>query len=182
MKSGIGSHGDSEPSRAQTIAVHLLIYVLAFSLAIRIATWFGLLVWVNYAVAVVLLAFWVASAHHRSREHLCLRCMEEVPADAPMQAERRRPLLRFSHFANTAAGVAVLGILLVGPPLVAELRSTEMNPLLAAPGDLWLFTVIYTEWVHHRLRPWCPYCDPWDDEGDPEPAPDPTLFNTRTGR
>jgi hypothetical protein len=48
------------------------------------------------------------------------------------------------------------------------------------PGDLWMFAVIYTEWLHHRLRPWCPYCRPWDEGGDQELAPDPTLFGTKT--
>jgi hypothetical protein len=27
--------------------------------------------------------------------------------------------------------------------------------------------------MHRRLRPWCPWCRPWDEGGDPELSPEP---------
>lgn len=77
-------------------------------------------------------------------------------------------------------GVAITVVLVVGPALLAYIAGGAAPPL-AIPGDLSLFAVIYTGWVHHRLRPWCPYCGRWEDDGHEEPSPDPNVLNTKTG-
>lgn len=181
MKSVAGFGGESSWRRVQSAIAHTLVYVLAVGLVVRVTTWFGLFIGANQIITLILLVSWMLSGRHRRQEHLCARCVDEVPADAPTRAERQRPLLCFSHLANTVKGIAILGVLMAGPPLLS-LMTGDVARLMTIPGDLWLFATIYTEWVHHRLRPWCPYCDPWDDDGDEEPSPDPTILNIKTGR
>ena len=167
--------------RVQRAFAHALPYVLVAGIAVRVATWFGWFVGVNQIVTVILLLCWLLSGQHRFQEHLCVRCMDEVPADAPTRAERRRPLLWLSHLSMSPMGIAIMAVVVVGPALLGFIAGQVTRPL-AIPGDLWLFAVIYVGWIHHRLRPWCPYCRPWDDEGDEEHSPDPNRFTTKTGR
>jgi hypothetical protein len=165
----------------QSAMAHALIYVLAVAVAVRAASWFDLLTVVNAFVAAVLMLCWLMSGFHRRKDHLCFRCMNEVPADAPTQAERRRRSLRFAHFTSSLHGLPVT-IAIVAGPAILSIAAHGATPLgYLVPGDLWMFAVIYAEWLHHRLRPWCPYCRPWDEGGHEEPAPDPTLIDTRTG-
>lgn len=172
----------SRASRAQSAMAHALIYVLAVAALARIASWFGLLGWVDIATAVVLVACWAVSVFHRRRDHLCARCMDDIPADAPTQAEGRRFPLWFVHFNSTLRGMTITMLLVVGARLPHSIAGDPGLRLVQIPGDLWMFAIIYSEWLHHRLRPWCPYCRPWDDGGDEEHAPDPTLFGTKAGR
>ncbi|MBI3224345.1 MAG: hypothetical protein HYZ39_04720 [Mycolicibacterium cosmeticum] len=167
--STFGDHGG-----AQSVIAHSLIYVLTASLLFRVGAWFGMFTAVSLAFNVTLVICWAVAFFHRRRDHLCARCMQELPADATTQAERRRPLLRFSHFATTVAGTAAFAAVVFVPMLVADLISGHVSQTFYIPGDLWISAVIYCEWVHHRLRPWCRYCRPWDDEGDKVRAPEPT--------
>lgn len=167
--------------RVLSALAHALIYVLVIAAVTRVASWFHLLVGVNQAATFALVICWMAAIVHRVLGTLCVQCMKDVPADAPVRAERYKRLLRFAHFSTTRLGIlTAMGIYLA--PLVVGIihplnASTE---LLYLPTDVWFFAVIYTEWQHHRLRPWCPYCRRWDDGGDHEPAPDPTASNTTT--
>ena len=175
--SPFGDYGGA--SEAQSVIAHSLIYVLAASLLFRVGAWFGVFTGVSLAFNATLVICWIVAFIHRRRDHLCARCMQEVPATAPTQAERRRPLLRFSHFATTVGGTAAFAAVVFVPTLLADHFSGHVGRSLYIPGDLWITAVIYCEWVHHRLRPWCPYCRPWDDDGDEEPAPDPTDSGER---
>lgn len=179
MKSAqhFGDHGGAP--RIRSAIAHSLTYVLALALVSRVATWFGLFLDGAHFVSAALLVCWLVAGFHRDSEHLCERCLREVPIAAPARAERQRSLLRFAHVAKSVIGCAVLAVVSVGPPLLAVLMPVEVPRLLYIPGDLWLVAIIYAEWVHHRLRPWCPFCDPWDEEGDEEPAPDPTWSGTK---
>ena len=176
------SFGDQDGAPlAQSLIAHSLIYVLVGSLAFRVAAWFGFFIDISLVFNATLVICWIVASFHRRKDHLCARCMHEVPADAPTRAERQWPLLRFSHFTVTIAGTAVLACVVFGLALVADLLGgAHAARLLYIPGDLWVTAVIYCEWVHQRLRPWCRYCRPWDDEGDHEPAPDPTDSGTST--
>lgn len=174
--------GESGGSRAMTTLTHALPWVLAVGLVLRIASWFGWLTWLDLVAGAVMLACSSATLRHRRSSNLCLRCMTEVPADAPVQAQRRKPLLWFSH--QMATRIGIFGLLI--PAIVAAVVGiTTWDPLIARisriPLDVLLFASLYSTWLHHRLRPWCPYCRDWDDDGDPEPSPDPWDFKTRTG-
>jgi hypothetical protein len=171
---------ESRASQIQSAMAHSLIYVLAAAVLVRAASWFGVLTVVNAFVAAVLLTCWLVSGFHRRKDHLCFRCMSEVPADAPTRAERRRRWLRFAHFTGSLGGLSIT-IMIVGGPAAVGIAMYGATPTrYFIPGDLWMFAVIYTEWLHHRLRPWCPYCRPWDEGGNEEPALDPTLFGSKT--
>lgn len=174
--------GESGGSRAMTTLTHALPGILAVGLATRVASWFGWLTSLDLAIAVAILGCQFATMAHLRSSHLCMRCMDEVPADAPVQAERRKRVLWFSH--QIATGIGIFGLLV---PAVAvafiggHVGGPEIHRLARIPLDILLFTSLYSTWLHHRLRPWCPYCRGWDDGGDPEPSPDPWEFKTRTG-
>lgn len=170
---------ESWASRMQSALAHALIYLLAVAAFARILSWFGLLGWVDLLTATALVMCWAVSGFHRRRNQLCIRCMDDVPADAPARAERQRFPLWFVHFNSTVQGLTATAMLVLGARLPHAITGDATLRLLQIPGDLWMFAIIYSEWLHHRLRPWCPYCRPWDEGGDEEPAPDPTSLGTK---
>lgn len=174
---GTALPAESGGSRAVTVLTHALPWVLGVAIPLRVAAWFGLLTWLDLAAATVLLVCMVATLRHQRAAQLCLRCMEEVHVDAPVRAERRRALLWFTHFMASGVGIAAY-LATFG---VAAVGTAFGVPLAKVPLDLMMFATLYSTWVHHRLRPWCPYCRNWDEDGEPEPAPDPSEFGTRTG-
>ena len=162
-----------------TCLAHALGYVLPVAFAIRAASWFGMLPLAHLVGFAMVATCWYADVVHRRTNRLCKRCVDEVPADAPVRAERRWLILKFAHFTGTVAGLIwTLGVCV--PPLLAMimLPRTEV-PLLLVATDVWVFAMIYSHWVHDRLRPWCPHCRRWDDDGDHEPSPDPALYDAR---
>jgi len=169
---------ESRLSQVASFLAHAVIYVLPVAVALRVASWFGLLTYINFVCVVALMTCWYASLFHRRTNHLCFRCMDDVPADAPVLVERRRLPLRFTHFVATPLGI-ICAIAAFTAPLLGAAFSPHIARPMFIPADLWIFALIYAEWVHHRLRPWCPYCKPWDDFGDREPAPDPTVHNVQ---
>lgn len=174
--------GESGGSRAVTVLTHALPWVLAVGLVTRIASWFGLLTWLDLTIAVMLLACCFATLFHLRSSHLCERCMAEVPADAPVRAQRCKGLLWFSH--QMATGIGIFGLLVPAAAIGFAgnaFGSPAIQNLAGVPLSVLLFTSLYSSWLHHRLRPWCPYCDDWDQDGEPEPSPDPSEFKTRTG-
>jgi len=170
---------ESRMSRMQSAMAHALIYVLAVAVPIRVASWLGLLTGINIFVSIALLACWSTALFHQRKEHLCARCMDEVPVDAAALAHRRRRTLRFVHFAATLVGILTMIVLIGSPAIFGAVADGTIPRGYFIPGDAWTFALIYSVWQHHRLRPWCPYCRPWDEGGDEEPAPDPTLLGTK---
>lgn len=174
---GTALPADSGGPRPITALTHALPWVLVVAIPLRVVSWFGLLSWLDLAAAVVLLVCMAATIQHQRAAQLCLRCIEEVPIDAPVRAERRRALLWFTHFMASGVGIAaylaVFGVAAAGVPLGVSVAKV--------PLDLMMFATLYCTWVHHRLRPWCPYCRDWDGDGEPEPSPDPSESGTRTG-
>lgn len=173
---------DQSPAfRVLSALAHALIYVLVITAATRVASYFHLLVGVNQIATYALVICWMAAIYHRVLGTLCVQCMNEVPADAPVRADRYKWLLRFAHFTTTRLGILTAMVIYLAPLVVGIIHPViASHELLYVPTDLWFFAAIYTEWQHHRLRPWCPYCRRWDDGGDHEPAPDPTASNTTT--
>lgn len=174
--------GESGWSRAMTTLTHALPWMLALGLALRIASWFGWLTSVDLAAAVVILACSFATLLHQRSSHLCMRCMAEIPTDAPVQAQRRKTFLWFSHLMTTGSGLRRLLVPAIVIGLIgSHVGSPAIQHLARIPLDAILFATLYSSWLHHRLRPWCPYCRGWEDGGDPEPSPDPWEYKTRTG-
>ena len=140
----------------------------------------GVLAGINILVSFALLACWGMALFHRHKDHLCARCMEEVPVDAPGLAQCRRRPLRFFHFAATLLGILTMVVFIGSPAIFDVIADGTVPRAYFIPGDIWTFALIYAAWQHHRLRPWCPYCRPWDEGGDEEPVADPISFGTKT--
>ncbi|EUA70463.1 hypothetical protein I540_3308 [Mycobacteroides abscessus subsp. bolletii 1513] len=163
--------GDPSGSSKLSAMAHALVYVLGIAILLRVALWFGYLEGANEIMTWVLMIVFGASVWHQLRPGLCLRCMKEVPLDGPVRAETQRSLLKLAHFNGSWKSVTVtVALVIVGPIIVDLLLNDEHTSLSSVPSDLWIFALIYSNWLHHRLRPWCPYCRDWDDDGDPEPS------------
>lgn len=186
--STLDEFGDPDRStRAGWLArtAHALPYVLVAYLVLCILIWTemvdGTSGWLWVAI-VPYLGVILISAAHRQLARLCLTCMQQVPADAPVRVRRYLSLLWLSH---RAAGwwpflliIAWLGL------TSAAYYVTGWEPgsasWLGAPVDLFVVTTLWAEWKHHRYRPWCPYCRRWDDGGGMrEPSPDPVGDGTK---
>ncbi|NMO04185.1 hypothetical protein HH308_23490 [Gordonia sp. TBRC 11910] len=152
-----------------SFAAHAVPIALCVAIPFRVAYWFGLLTAVGTAAQVVVFLCWVAYVAHERLAPLCVRCIDAVPADAPTQARRRRRTLRLFHFTVSPPGIVTFAVLLVG---MWTLSAFHPSNWLSAPTDVWMFATVWSGWVHHRLRPWCPYCD-WEDGGYVEESPDP---------
>jgi hypothetical protein len=181
----VDDFGDPDRSpRAGVLArgAHLLPHAAIGYLAASVAYWLGYLplaVWMPICWAASILI--VVSTVHLALGRICLRCMEAVPADAPVRAQRRLWLLWFSHrFTGWRYYVTLLGILAA---VLAFRLGLGLQPgthrWTTAPADGFILATFWAGWIHHRYRPWCPYCRRWDDGGDREPAPDPQITGVR---
>lgn len=113
---------------------------------------------------------------HVDYARICVRCMRSVPEDAPLRAatRRKRLWLRTHHrLRGWRMSVSLLALMIV---------STIVDRVWDAPAVSGAFTliivvgigaVIWSNWIHHRYRPWCPWCRRWDDGGHHEHSPDP---------
>lgn len=182
-----GNPDRSPRARRLAKAAHALPYVLVFYLAVAAAEWVGLFSvagsWYGLALIAPFYALLAASGFHQALARLCVRCMAEVPADAPVRAVRQRGLLRLAHTRGWLLFLVILGWFAVAAVIRwAAGWSLEDSSWLRAPADLFAFAWLWSEWVHHRYRPWCPYCRRWDDDGGPrEPSPDPDRGGVKTG-
>ena len=162
---------DDGDKRILTDLAHWMLWLLGAYVLSRVAYWLNHeSVLFAFAASIALLAFLVAhftALVHQQSARLCIRCMREVPANAQEQAQGwRRRVLWWEHRS--------LKMVLVSLVIVVFLLERLHYSI---PADA-LFTMItcvnsYGLWLHHRLRPWCPYCRRWDDGGDHVVVPDP---------
>jgi hypothetical protein len=101
MTSTASSGDHSRASQVSAACAHSLIYVLVAGVVTRVASYCHVLVGFDQIVTVVWVVCAVTATVHRRAGDLCIRCMREVPADAPVRAGRQKWLLRFSHFTDT---------------------------------------------------------------------------------
>jgi len=175
---------------ASATLTHMENYALAGAVVVAIAVLFGplpsILDVLATAVALVWAVIVVASHFHQHDATLCVGCIEEVPANAPVCAQRRRKLLWFHHFRyERMVGLVVIPLLLVAPPLlclVLHIQPSVITRMACIPAFVWGFVGAYAASQHRRLRPWCSYCRGWDEDGDHEPSPTPVEFGTKTLR
>lgn len=166
---------DSRPlSRALTSIAHQLRATLIVIAVLQIPSYFGAGHWLlDTLTTVAMLSTLVATLHEHSTR-MCVRCMAEVPADAPIRAQRNLLLLRMFHRPFLTLLAFIAAITITG----YLIDSHGFPPLLAAPADAMWLAIMYSTWFHHRMRPWCPYCKDWGDGGMREPSPDPTIKAT----
>ena len=169
-------------SRGLTRFAHALLPIAVLVLIGRLAEVFGWIPgWLSIGLSIVMTATFLTATSHHLAARLCIRCMAEVPANAPVRAQRRgvRLLLRLEHVMTAGwrsvalwAGIAavVIGVDNLGGSVLA-------GRWAVFGGDVLYFVGIYAAWIHHQVRPWCPYCPRWDGGHGPHectPAPDPT--------
>lgn len=162
---------------------HSLIYIVAIDIAAGFAVaWHAPSAVLRIANMVVMLCSWAMMFHRRSRG-LCVRCMTEVPLDAPAEAQRRKSLLWLVHALGSRKGAIWLFVLLgVALALPAVVRAPLALSFSMLPFCVFSLVVVYGESLHHRLQPWCPYCRRWEDGGEHEPSPDPVDYGfTKVG-
>lgn len=167
------NNDESRFSRLLTTLAHLMLYALAAVAAARVATYFdytGTLVELTilFGNAVLLIGLM-----HNDFRRLCVQCMREVPADAGRRAERQQWLLWLRHWVSTTPRVLLVVVMISVP--VFLVHSVGLPRVVSLPVDALWAAFMYSVWLHHRLRPWCPYCRDWDQDGAPEPSPDPVT-------
>jgi hypothetical protein len=185
LDDAFGDPDRSALSRALTRSAHLLPWVLAVLMPARVViavtpafstSWWPLPVVVSGYLLLPLALF------HQGLSRLCVRCMSEVPTDPGRQVQRWRLLLWWSHRPLLVVAMAPAAAAAV-VTLTAWLTTGHITGHPAwvwLPVDAAFFLHAWSVWVHHRLRPWCPYCRRWDDGGAREPSPDPVRDGVKS--
>ena len=169
------SSSDPPMTRIQTTVAHSLPWVLAGAVASRTLWYLGYIPLVadGYVFGGLMLAMFFFR-YHISVARLCLRCMRNTPLNPGREVKTMDRLLRVEHSGPKVNGLSLLFCLvfIVGIPLIfgPGFWAERVAPF---PLDVFFFGSLWATWTHHRLRPWCPYCKDWGDEGDPELVPDP---------
>ncbi|WP_162625542.1 hypothetical protein [Mycolicibacterium llatzerense] len=176
-----GHRGDGRlRSRTVTFLAHAITYVLPVTFVVLVAAAFGAASYVNHFAMAALLMCWFATLAHHDNGQLCVRCIESVPKDAALRADGCRVPLRFAHFVESTAGILAMVTVCLVPVVATIILPAPTVDRVYLAVHMWVFAVIYADWTHGRLRPWCPFCRRWDDGGDHEPSPDPVLQRTVT--
>ena len=157
------------------------------TLAILVAyalSWGGLLqrgTWTSLLILTLIVPLLFIGNTHVILARICLRCMQAVPEDAPVRAatRRKRFWLRLNHIHLwwiIAVVVAWQAIQIV----TTRVAGWDTTPgWMYMPADLLLVAVLWSNWQHHRYRPWCPWCRDWGSGGHPEHVPDPVNPATK---
>ncbi|MGX1811466.1 hypothetical protein ACWIGI_37565 [Nocardia sp. NPDC055321] len=159
---------DSRLQRVLRGTAHAIPYLLAINVLVHIPLYFG---YESVPLALIGVGLTVLAAAgppvHHELARLCIRCMEDVPPDAARQAQRYRWFLRFDHWSDKLRTIIAFALVMtVGVIFYSWLP-------VAIAVDSFLTLTMFSMWIHHRLRPWCPYCTPWDEGGQHEAIPDP---------
>lgn len=119
----------------------------------------------------------------------CDRCRTRfMLIDGPQEAGRRRRRLRADHWLTDNQVIAFRRLLRLEVPLrllllaactavLGILMRHHIQGIVLWCDAVAIANVAYT-WMerwHEGLKPWCSGCKGWDEEGDFEPSPEPTL-------
>lgn len=135
--------------------------------------------WWTIGPPFVVMGVYVAIALHEAFA-LCVRCMEDVPADAAIRATREggwdRRWLRFFHWNF----MVWLGLVFVVPALISITGLQGLDCAFSLEA-----LALVASWRYHRLlRPWCPFCNKgrgWGGgEAERVPDPDPSMTKELT--
>lgn len=179
--------GDSQPSRFDHYAwivtmvadVAVLVgFFTTFTTNAAVATGGAVLI----GAGVVFMLFGMRSDWRHSR-HLCDKCIEKWPLDPQAQVQKRMGSLRRYHWLAdnprrsvgvSAAIVAIEAVVVLWAPRIVFGVVAVVVLLVWTPLQTW------TNRVHSRLQPWCPWCHHRDDGGETfEPEPDPEMSKER---
>ncbi|WP_330182865.1 hypothetical protein OHB26_03885 [Nocardia sp. NBC_01503] len=173
---------DSRRGQVLDWITHHSGWFIAAYAGLCVGTWISATNWLVIPALVVAVSFCGAvlvAALHSQLTRICLACMREVPVNASELAHRHRWLLRVRHTWTGRGAMPVLLVLVTVPLFVTALLPAAYSGLGVAPLELWVIAAGSSERFHHRLRPWCPYCKDWGEDGDiKEPAPDPVNHDS----
>lgn len=153
-------------------AAHWMLYAVAARAILLIPNYFNIGHWILTVGRALTMTLVIVGLLHNHLTHLCARCMEEVPLDASDTAEKQWWVLRTNHLLDSWR--RVLTYMAVTSGLDVVVIGLHLPHLAYLPADAFFVTYLYSIWLHHRLRPWCPYCRRWDSSGgidEPSPAP-----------
>ena len=177
---------DRVRAAAATLA-HKERYAFVAAGAVEIATLPGPLPGFLDALGGLVVGVWISTLLawfvHDHDTSLCIPCIETVPADAPIRAERRKFVLWFQHFLTRRVALVITLMLVFGPSILLialHLELTDVARWAYVPMTAWFFAGMFAVSQHRQLRPWCSYCRGWDKDGDHEPSPDPVAFDAKT--
>lgn len=172
------NNDETRLGRFLTTTAHLALWGIAIIATMRVLGYLGVDNWLIAASDFIAFIPILFAIFHTTVTRLCVRCMQEVPADASARAQRQRWLLWVTHSLESPRKLAVwMGVVITSGVLIAAF---DLPRVADAPTDAYWLTYMYSMWLHHKLRPWCPYCRRWDDDGDiHEPSPDPVVKATR---
>ncbi|MFC9997023.1 hypothetical protein [Nocardia sp. NPDC127526] len=175
---------DSPSGRVQDWITHRFGRFIAAYAVVCVATWLTAGSWLTILSAVVVIAFCMSlsvALVHSQFTRICVLCMREVPVDAAERAERRRWLLRVWHIWTGFGALPIVAVLAVIPLLISGHLPAAVRSVALALLELWGIATASSLRVHHRLRPWCPYCRDWGEDGDiKKPSPDPVNHDVLT--
>lgn len=173
--------------RLMTRIAHALRWALPVMILLRVLSYFdydsAFSRWIAEGFIWIFAVILFVAIFHQNAPRLCVSCMEEVPENAAEVAERRQLFLWFEHrhaLYPLLAWVPLLVVCAISTVGVTVYDDTFLGEVvLRIPNDLYLFAMVYALWIHHRLRPWCPYCRDWDDDGPTELVPDPDPADSK---
>lgn len=133
--------------------------------------------WAAFApLAGLFYCIWCSAKHQFL---LCQTCADDTPLVPERDVQRYDASLRLFHNVTTFKGSLILLLIIIGSSALHALAGPlSFLCTLALWGTLAAQERVIQR--HRVLRPWCPYCRRWDDDGDEEtaPVPPPVGHNT----
>lgn len=171
----LGDPDRSPGSRLFTRTAHLLPWAVAAIYPVRVLVDVApetLPAWLTLASGFVILPVFLFATIHQEFARICVRCMREVPANTGRAVTRLRWMLAVSHWRPRRYYALWVPMFVIGTVAVT-IGGVGWSWVFLGCDTLFCITVM-AGWVHHRLRPWCPFCRRWDDgQGPHELVPDP---------
>jgi len=109
---------------------------------------------------------------HPTRVPMCPSCVDQIPLDPQAAIDRHRRALFSAHVIHDRPYFSVAWLGALALLSMTTVHVTGVTTFYAF-WDLAFLVYCYTAWRHHHLQPWCPFCQGWEDGGEPERVPDP---------
>lgn len=113
--------------RVESLLAHPLMYIVALGVAAEVVVVFYPVPGLATGVMGLTVAGIMANMFHRRSMALCVRCMTELPVDAPVRAQRWKRILCLEHAIATMTG----GFVLVGAPVGLMLPPSVVHDAVA---------------------------------------------------
>lgn len=178
-----GTVDGDRPGKAARIA-HVIPPLLALAIAARLFSWIAhdIFWWstlLSFALTMGACVGYFSMLWHQELGGLCIRCMSEVPENGSELAEKKMWWLWLHHlrgwryFALFGACVAWSFVNYIDP------YSLVLRVIADTPVSVFFFGLIWSLYVHHHLKLWCPWCRDDEGWGMVEEVPDPVNSNTK---